>query len=360
MEAVARLENCVILFLKDEYNSIMKHVFVINSHTTFLTAYGTIMHLKLDWSDVIFLYMRNYQNSCFQIQAKVVDVTDLFEVLQANWFRKQDFYTDKVDSLVLREIKERYHLYVPHLAAILFKLLYTNNKCRRVAFIQEGAICQSKVFDSNVSFKERLSIWGHLVLGRWRTFGGNWYLPGSKYKQIVLDSYAINADYYKNLPSHNHIVSWPKIEMENKYPSHSTFFIFDGFINNGLAEADIYCRTCKKLIQTYISQKNNYIKFHPGQGESEIREITSCFEELGMPFSVIDNGLPMELVVCSTEGMRFVGFGSSILHFAKQHGHKVICRDDWLFEESKLFRTVSGINGLRLFSDVYPGENFAE
>ena len=49
----------------------MKHVFIIHSHTTFLTAIGCVNYQKLTSSDIIFLYVRNYKNSIFK--AKDID-----------------------------------------------------------------------------------------------------------------------------------------------------------------------------------------------------------------------------------------------------------------------------------------------
>ena len=55
----------------------MKHVFVINSHTTYLTAMGTIDYLKLEVSSIIILLVRNYKNTYMRKDYRILDASDL-------------------------------------------------------------------------------------------------------------------------------------------------------------------------------------------------------------------------------------------------------------------------------------------
>ena len=41
----------------------MKHIFLIHSHTLFLTAMGVLDFLKIDKEAVVFLYSWHYSNS---------------------------------------------------------------------------------------------------------------------------------------------------------------------------------------------------------------------------------------------------------------------------------------------------------
>ena len=92
----------------------MKHVFIINSHTTFLTSVGTVEYLKLNDCDVIFVYVRNYKNSVTKISYKVVDATNISNSCRKISTQYKE-YIREVDLFVSQNICDKYALYVPHL-----------------------------------------------------------------------------------------------------------------------------------------------------------------------------------------------------------------------------------------------------
>ena len=53
----------------------MKHLFVINSHTTCMTALGVIDYLHLNKDDIIFVLVRNYKNILIQGKYKEIDMS---------------------------------------------------------------------------------------------------------------------------------------------------------------------------------------------------------------------------------------------------------------------------------------------
>ena len=234
----------------------MKHVFIINSHTTFLTSLGTINYLKIVKQKVILLCIRHYTNRIVEVPYKTYDISELFSYSQDATISLKDRCAT-IDTLIDEKIGEKYHLYVPHLWAELFKLLYTSKKCVNVAYVQEAGPAMRNVYETNVSLKERLKLFVSLLRGN-RLFEGKWYRSGSLYKQFQLNSYAINSKFFKYLPSTNHLVKWPKLNPPYILDPQVPIFIFDGFVGNNLASSQEYMDACKMMIEVNAKKKQLY------------------------------------------------------------------------------------------------------
>ena len=331
----------------------MKHLFIINSHTTFLSAMGTADYLHLPQNDVIFAYMRNYKNSVTKVPYKVIDVTELYDsTIQYYSGKPLSYVIKEIDEFVDHNIKENYSLYVSHLVVPLFKILYTNKLCKRVSYIQEGAFTGKNAFCTNISFVHKLKNFIKLYFRGDRWFDGEWYMAGTIYKQRKLDSYAINDKFWQYLPSQNHIISWPKIslpiDINNNYP----IFIFDGYVANGMSEYDVYLSNSKRLVEEY-SKDTNYIQFHPAQSEKERTEICNYFKEQNKSVKILSDTVPMEYIIISAKDLTFIGFGSSLLYYATDQGHKVVCHDDWFIENSAKYQNYKKRIGTLSYREFY-------
>lgn len=329
----------------------MKHVFVINSHTTFLTALGTVNYLKLKDEDVILIYTRNYANKVTPVPYKIVEGTEIANSCR-NIATNYEKVIKDVDEFIDKSICTRYDLYVPHMWHFFFQLLYTNRKCNRVSYIQEGGPVQTKVYENDVPLLERIKTFiRHTVLGR-RTFECKWYKKGIIYKQFSLDSYAINHAYFKCLPSKNHIVKWPEQKLDLTIDTHSPIFIFDGHINNGLVEADVYLKVCRDIVSQYGKNKN-YVKFHPAESKEERNIIMNYFLENGITAELMSDDIPMEYVIIQFRNLTFVGFTSSLLYYAHDYGHNVICCEKTLTQASDFYREHVKSSGFQTYSETY-------
>lgn len=315
----------------------MKHVFIINSHTTFLSAYGAINYEKIDEKDVILICIRNYKNKIIKYSCQQYDLSDLSEETFKDFLhnysaRKMVFR--KVDEFVNKYINGEFKLYAPHYALPLAQVLYSNKWCKEGSYIQEGAYTYKNLFLSNLSFLQKMRYFYAFYLYK-RTMrirgGGQWFIEGHLSKQKDIHSYAINNSFFKYLPSINHIVKWPSIDMELDFEDDSRIFIFDGFVKNCMMEKEYYMNICSKLIKEY-HMKFNYIKFHPGQPEEERNIILSFFENEGLAYRIMDNDIPMELIISSKKNLNFAGFSSSVLYYAIDYGHNVVHREDWQME----------------------------
>lgn len=329
----------------------MKHVFVINSHTTFLNSMGTVEYLHLNDDDIIFLYNRNYSNKVIPVPYKVVDATEItLECKKITHQYKE--YLRKVDEFIDANIHGRYQVYVPHLGHYFFQLLYTHRRCCRVSYVQEGGPALFYVFENNVSLIERIKSFIRHAIRGYRTFECKWYKRGIIYKQIGIDSYAINDVYFKNLPSRNHIVRWPKAELNIQLEVKNPIFIFDGHIFNGLVEPAVYLQECDVMIRDNACEQN-YVKFHPAQTRSERDAIIDLFAKVGCKAEEMTDDIPMECIITQFSGLTFVGFTSSLLYYAHDNGHKVVCCEESLIKASPTFAKHIKESGFQTYEGMY-------
>lgn len=329
----------------------MKHVFIINSHTTFLTSMGVIAYLGLNDDDVIFIYIRNYKNTITQIPYKTIDATKLalsYIDITSNY----DTIIRTTDSFINQEIGTRYNLYVPHFWHYFFQVLYTHPFCRRVSYVQEGGPAYRNLYEKQVSLLERFRMFIWLAVRRKRTFECKWYKRGIIFKQRKLDSFAINNTYFKHLPSENHIVEWPSQKVDIALVRNNPIFIFDGYVTNGIVEKDVYLSLCHEIVSEQASS-HNYVKFHPAQTDEERKTILRYFSEIGCMAEIMSDEIPMEFIIIQFKKMKYIGFTSSLLYYAHDYGHEVISYETKLLSSSKLFSEYVRESGFQTYSETY-------
>lgn len=319
----------------------MKHVFIIASHTSFLSAIGTCHFLQLPSDDVLLLYMRNYENCIVKHPFHVLEVTNLMNMVpQLYKSRKLRKHTlQHIDEFVEQNIGMRFHLYCPHMSNSMWQAFYTNRHCIDVAYIQEGGIPFKKAYNKTPTLLEKIKfyLFNKVYLHSTRIWRGGWYFKGTLYKQNEIHSYAISDDFFKYLPSINHIIKWPTAHLDMKIKESSTIFVFDGFVGNNLIEYDFYMKQCARLVVECASEDDNQIKFHPAQSDKETAQIQSFFEKAGKSYEVMRNDIPLELIISSFPKLNIVGFSSSLLVFAHNYGHNVTSHEEWLLE-SRLYK----------------------
>lgn len=316
----------------------MKHVFVINSHTTFLTSRGTIELLHINEDDVVMLYTRSYRNSIVNVK-NVRDVTEESDYCE-EYVLKNKYYNKKcislIDAVVEDSIRDVYELYVPHMQLKICQLLYTNRKCLRVSYIQEAGYPQPKKFLTRLSLEDIIKniIYYLFFQNRRAKRVVGWYQPHLLNKQKTINSYAVNPNFFQQLPSKNHVVKWPSFTLNIDFKSNGVFFVFDGFVKNGIIEKDFYLNACNYIIQKYAGV-HNYLKFHPGQSQSEKDFIKKCFIAIDCDINILDDSIPFEVIISSFSNLVIVGFSSSLLKFASDLGHTVYANDDLLKKSEK-------------------------
>lgn len=319
----------------------MKHVFIINSHTTFMTAMGVINLNKISYSDIILIYTRNYKNSLLSFNCKIVDFTAECEYCNQNIFKTRKTRNEcisLVDKCIEYNIRESFELYFPHLQLIICQLFYTHSFCVNGSYIQEGGYPQSKKFISTFSLKDRIInfIANKIIRPNKRVVRSiGWYQPNYLLKQDVINSYALNDTFFLYLNSVNHIIKWPQYDIDFPIEQNSIIFIFDGFVNNGIVEYDFYMEACSMIINKYACDVN-YLKFHPAQKVDERMQIRNMYKDYQKVEDLSDD-IPFEAIISSCGKLNIVGFSSSLLKFASDCGHNVIVNDNLLIE-SPMYR----------------------
>lgn len=330
----------------------MKNVFIINSHTTFLSAMGTINYLKLPSENVLMLYMRNYNNRCICHDYKVLEVSDFmnsFDTLFSS-HAEQKKCIERIDDFIECNIGEKYRLFCPHLGHGVWQAFYTHSLCMEMSYIQEGGMPYTTVYLTHFSFKRFILFYSvKIYLRTNRVWRGGWYTHGTMTKQKELHSYAVNSLFFRKLPSINHIIKWPTVDVGIKIKLESTIFIFDGFVQNHLIERDFYMKKCRELVFQCVNNYN-YIKFHPAQTQEDIEMILSYFQEQKCRYELLPNDIPFEMILLSNRNLKLAGFGSSLLYFAYELGNEVISQDQWLLS-SPLYKNYRKKCGFMSFTE---------
>ena len=316
----------------------MKHVFFINSHTTFLTAMGVVEYQKLKKEEILLVLVRNYRNEMIK-KYHFVDWSDL------NLFSETIFANKYSVSIVRRIIKDVdakinsifgncYHLYAPHLAHPLWQIAYTSLFCKRFSYIQEGMIPFTTAFVTSPKPFGMIKNWYMKIISLNRVWIYRpWFLKTEIRDFSKVDAYAINNKFFKHLPLPVHIVNWPEpnIKVKSVFEKEHTIFVFDAYVKNGVMKSDDYLCMCKKMIDLN-SSLYNYLKFHPGQSANEIKAIIDYFNVNKLRYEILDNNVPLEYIITKNKGLHLAGYGSSLLFLAYDYGHNVTCHDEELIQ----------------------------
>ena len=336
----------------------MKHVFIINSHTTYLTVMGTLDYLKLGDKDVLLILVRNYTNKYICKSIETIDAS-LLSYESEKVFNRRNFlpapkkrFIEKVEQFVDEVIGTSFHLYAPHLAHPLWTILYTNKQCLMFSYLQEGLVPFTSAYVVKTPLKGLVEnyFYDKVTSGRvW--FYRPWYLKDHIDDDKGLDAFAINDKFFKFLPAKTTIIHWPLPEQDInvEFESEHKIFVYDAYVAHHIMESNDYLEVCKELIDEEASA-NNYLKFHPGQSKREIEAIIQYFEMRKLHYNILDNSIPFEYIIMTKKNLRLTGYGSTLLFLAHDYGHQVSCKDDRLLKY-KLYRRFRRTCGFMSFNE---------
>ena len=320
----------------------MKHLFVIHSHTSFLTAMGTIEYLNLKEEDVGIAWSRNYHNILYNSNYKSEDInwTAEYPVLKKMFTHNLDI--KKIDRQIGEMTNnEDYILYAPHPSASQFELLLTNPHCVGFNYIQEGALVLKGLFSHrkwSFSYRLRDRIIRFLYNNRLYSAQLSWEVPSFKVLMKEPECFAISEDIFDGSNYKVNIVRWPSYEIPREYainPSNPCF-ITESFIEKNVVESDIYLRLYKEMIDK-MGADDNYVKFHPAQWDDTKKKIIELFDNAGKRVSVLPDNFPFEVYLSSYKNMTVCGFRSSLVVFAGQLGHTSYSLENELRKQSKIY-----------------------
>lgn len=315
----------------------MKHVFVIHSHTVFLSACGAIEILHLKENEVIFLYARNYQISCVNIPYVIYNVDDLYYYQKSKiFYTVNPFCRMKhqrmVDEFIENNINEDYFLYIPHTGFPFFQILLTNSKCKGLNLLQEAAVSYfKKKYKLKTLLKNLLSVGDRRY---WHQ--SNWFIPNRFYREKeCVRTFAFTERYFSPLVKALAFqVKMPKFSIDINIDSQKPIFVFEAAIELNFIEREIFMQGCALMIDE-CKAEINYVKFHPNQKEENKKDILSFFGNSKVNELPMD--IPFEIILSTYSDLNVYGFTTSLIYYAEQMGHNTKSYADYLTSKSKRF-----------------------
>ena len=325
----------------------MKHLFIIHSHTTFLTVCGILNQLSLSTEDVAIVYIRNYRNKIIQLPYKSLDLSWalMYPSVKKMYLFKN--YIKKIDGLISNLVSgDRYVMYASFPGNTrLFQVICSNNNCVGFNYIQEGALVFKKMFDNN-----RLPLIYLLFDYFIRAFTFNrmwcshckWTVPYFKLKKLkkLPECYALDNELFKYSGYKTNIIKWPSMDIDKtnyKIIPKRPCFIFESSVEMEVVELDVYMECVEKLIEKK-GEHSNYVKFHPFQSENNKKYILNLFASRGLEVEELSMEVPFEFYLSSYKGLKVYGFKSSLVVFAEQLGHVTYSMEDELLSKSAIYR----------------------
>lgn len=323
----------------------MKHLFVINSHTTCMSALGTIEYLHLNDEDIVFVLVRNYKNILIQGKFKEVDLSWAYSYQYFN----SPFSCHRAIKKIDKQIKEgvgnnKYVMYAANPGGVrILQIIFTNSLCSGFNYLQEGALVLNGLLKERplpISRKV-LDVFYRIFLGHrlWASYF-SWRVP-----YFVKDErsnpvcYALNDSIFKELGYKQKSISWPKFKIENKYAIDPQYpcFIFESSVEMNIIEKEIYMHFVEELIEKAAGTMN-YFKFHPYQSAENKEYIIGLFSKRGLQYKELSMEFPFEVYLSSYDKLTILGFKSSLLVFAKELGHNTLSLENELLANSSKYR----------------------
>lgn len=338
----------------------MKHIFIIGSHTPYLTALGTIQYLQLNKKDIIFIYGRNYKCYCIDNDIEQYDLSDLYYIYLKNRKRNEIHkQIEKIKIFINSTIKIPYTLYIPHLAFYFFQIWAMHPFCKDIKFIQEG-ITDFCLPNKRFHIPSKKQIFTNLFL-----LNNTWCWETSKWndtKKIrdknITETFAISDKLFSSMSCKHTIIKWPQIKLPIKLDKSATFFVLESLVEQKYIEKEIFMDSCKRMINKYGKEKN-YIKFHPYQTKNNCKAILEIFTELGKNVKELPNDIPFEIILAEGNRLKICGFTTSLIYYAALLGHevhnctKLLCRSTYFVNHywKNYSKRLSIYNGIFKYED---------
>jgi hypothetical protein len=314
-------------------------LFYIHSHTTFLSALGTIRKLDLSFSNIVVVTTRHYKvNRELLPCERIIDLSDHFVYLMKNKYNiiRSIRRVRELDDILDKAIGGEYVSFLPHIGVYLMQIIATHRLCKEVNFIEEGS----------ASYSRKLQAKNSLVNGLVKTFISKILIPSKRfwltdvlftdlYKCLnIRQSFGIFEGTFQYLPYNKNVIAWPKIalgyEINDAYP----IYIFDALVEMNFVEETLYFASLKDMIQETASG-TNYIKFHPYQSEKNKNYIREQFNSMNVKVIELPDNVIIEDVIVNKRKLSFFGFSSSILLYAKIFNHQYRSFEYLLKNDSK-------------------------
>ncbi len=325
----------------------MKHLFWINSHSTFLTAVGTIDYLGLKEDEVVMVLVRNYKNVISKDNYKKLDMSWAYNIsLMRNLF-KYNSIISKVDYEIKRLVQnDKFMLYAPSPGGVRnLQIIFTNKLCVGMNYLQEGALVFGKLFERRkLPLIYRIYDVFLTLFYQHRLWSNHfsWTIPDFLIgKKTIPETFAISKDIFSKSGLKCNIIRWPKYDIsgtEYEINPDNPCFVFESSVEMRVVEEDIYMNLTEQLINENAG-KMSYVKFHPYQSAENKQKILGFFKKLNKQYVELSMGFPFEIYLSSYSHLKVCGFNSSLLVYARQLGHQTVSMEDELLKKSTKYKS---------------------
>lgn len=311
----------------------MKHIFIIHSHTLFLTSLGVIDKLHLKKEDVLFLFHRHYSTT-IPFPYQWIDISEMFErsyYMLFSWSRKNFFYNKKIrdevvayfDEIVDKNVCDAFYLYTASLQAFTEQIIATNKKCKECFFIQEGGRAMISCMTDKIAWIWR--VYNKCVLRNEKRFWKctNWFPNKKTPYNKPITAFAFDDNFFCQQPQKIIHIEWPKVDIKIDINPNIPIFLLEGAVELGQVDRTTYTNAFKHLLSDNAEGKN-YIKFHPMQTMETKKMYMSFFSENNLEIEELPMEIPFELILLKYKHLKLYGFGTSLLFYGKAMGHEVI------------------------------------
>jgi len=334
----------------------MKHIFIISSHTPYLTSLGVLEKLQIPKKDVIFIFGRDYKVIGKMPDVQYYDLSDIYYISYRN--RKEKIESiSKIENFIDNKINDNYTLYIPHLMFGFFQVWAHNEKCKVINFIQEAItdFCGKDGF-KKISLPYKIKSWfNNLGLPIWST--GRWDSYSKLGGRKVSETFAITNHLFTAMDCKHTIIKWPRIQIEYKFDNEAVFFVFESSLERGEIEKDVFMSATEKMIRKFAKEKN-YVKFHPVQAQENKDKILDLFKQNNSEVEEIPAEVPFEILLSGDDKIEVCGFSTSLVYYSFLLGHKTHICLKWLLGSDK-FRKYwkSYSRHLSQYGDIFEYEN---
>ena len=247
----------------------MKHLFIINSHTTYLTAMGTIEFLHLKTNEVMLVMVRNYRNIFIDTKFKQTDMSWAYSIN-----RRKDFFAlgksiKKLDKQLQDLVEgDRFEMYGSSAGGtFVYQVIFSHPQCVGMNYLQEGAYVDKGLFeDYTLSFPKKIFdcilkiFYKHRVWASSRTWRMPYVLENERRVPVT---FATTKVFFSVTKYENYVVNWPSFDIPEKYKidPNCPCFVFEASVEWKTIERGVYLKYSDQLIKEK-AESYNYVKFH--------------------------------------------------------------------------------------------------
>lgn len=299
----------------------MKHLFLIHSHTSFLSSIGTINCEQINADDVVFFVDKTYNHNELKNYEfhNIEFLSSLFSPISVSKILRLKKSINKVDVFIGDRLQgEKYVAYVPQTMHPFYQIMGSNKQCIGYHIIEEGiGNYNEKLYQAP---RYKLSVHQRFVkylidTVQNRFVINNLFFAPCGNKNFISKYYYLFND---NLPFDVNIKAITWIKSHAEMPFFESVFICSPLIEYNLVNSSSFYKTIDKIAKDYNNKSFNElaVKFHPNQS-SEVKEVViNIFNKENISIKEIGNEISMEQLFASNKVNNVYGIDSSLLFYA--------------------------------------------